>query len=177
MAKFSARDIAMVTVSMSIGAAVALLARLPAMPDGNAMMGLIGALLGAAVAVIAGLTVLARQFETVDQRNLQTMRTIVARMKVAGRVLGTEDAPLNPVPIVQRAARAFRTGQRISRELQASGPNIAAAAELFDESDLSAHFQRLLVPGIGIATPDLTARSSEIVAFADRVSNQLEQGL
>jgi hypothetical protein len=46
MAKWNARDYALVVTSTAIGAAFALITRLPKMPDENNMLGLAGSAMG-----------------------------------------------------------------------------------------------------------------------------------
>lgn len=177
MWKLSARDAGLIIGSLALGSALALASRLPAVPDENNLLGLIGSLVGAAVAVIAGLIILARQFETADERHIKTIRQLLEVLKLRGATMQLADAALDPAKHVKNAFSALCAAKSVTRELQASGPHMAAVAQLLHESDVSGQLIRLNQAGIGIATPDLMARGSEITALADEALRQLASGL
>jgi uncharacterized membrane protein YccC len=175
--KVSARDVALVIVSAAIGAGLGLLLRLPKVPDENNLLGLIGSLIGAAIAVIAGLIVLARQFERADERHLRTVKQLLAVLKISGMTLRTADARLNPPKHINRALSALQAARSVTRELQANGPHIARVAEILDDSEAGGHLRRLSQPGIGIADPDLSACGESTVGLAERALTMLKDGL
>src|SRR5438045_332342 len=109
MRKFSARDAGLIIASGTTGAATALIARLPHVQDENSMLGRFWRLIGSGVAVIAGLIVLARQFETADERHLRTVRELLLILHISGMTLKTQDAPLDPAKHVSRAFSALLT--------------------------------------------------------------------
>ena len=177
MSRPSAKDWAMIIASSAIGAAVGLMIRLPKLPDENNMLGLVGSLIGAAIAVIAGLLVLARQFETSDERHLRTIRQLLQALNDAGGAMTALNAVNDPVRHVKRAFSALAAAKSVTRELQAAGPHVAAVAQMLDESDVNGQLIRLSQPNIGIAAADLNARGGEVVALANAASQRLNNGL
>lgn len=177
MGRVSARDAALITISAATAAAIALIMRLPKVPDENNLLGLIGSLIGAAVAVAAGLIVLGRQFETVDERQLNTIRQLLSTLRGQGLSLQHPDALLDPAKYADRAWAAMMATKSVARELQVNGPHIAAVAQLLWDNPMNVHLQRFKDANGGIAGPDLNARGEELVTLADDALGRLTNGL
>ena len=177
MRKITARDVALVVVSASMAGALALSVRLPARPDMNNMLGLIGSLIGAAVAVIAGLIVIARQFETSDERQLRTILALLIKLREAGDDMSQPDAAKDPARYVKNAHTVFHSAQSVASQMQANGPAIAIVAQLMSTSDTATQLQRLIGAGQGIASPDLHQRGEELKTLADDLAERLRAGL
>lgn len=179
MIKVRALYVGLVVGSAAIGGAIGLWMRLPTKPDENNMLGLFGSLIGAGLAVITGLVVLARQFETADERHLRTTEALLKALKTSATALNSVAATNDPRRYVGYAYSALRSAQSVTRELQAAGPNIAAVAQLLEESDAAAELIRLknLGPDLGIQVGQLQARGNETVALADNALDKLKGGL
>lgn len=177
MGRVSARDAALVTISAATAAAIASIIRLPKVPDENNLLSLVGSLIGAAVAVAAGLIVLGRQFETVDERQLNTIRQLLTTLRTQGISLRHPDALLDPAKFADRAWAAMMAAKSVARELQVNGPRIAAVAQLLWDNPMNAHLQRFRDAQGGIAGPDLDARGEELVILADDALGRLTAGL
>lgn len=171
--KISARDSALVIVAGAIGAASALLLRLPTIPDENNLLGLAGSLIGAAIAVIAGLIVLGRQFETTDERHLRTVRGLLRALRVAGTSLLEPRAALDPPRHVHEATTLFRAVKSVSGELRATSALMALVAQMFEDEHVHGRLIQLGQPGLGISAQDLTNLGNEVVDIADAGLNAL----
>lgn len=177
MPKINARDAALIVVSGSFAAAAALAARLPARPDENNLLGLIGSLIGAAIAVLAGLLVLARQFETADERHLSTLRALINDLKQAGVAMAADDAALNPARHVDEAVAAYSACETIAEDFRANGASVARVAERLRSAKVRRELARLAEANGGVVAPDLAARGVEIAALAEELSDRVRQGL
>jgi len=78
---------------------------------------------------------------------------------------------------VKRAVSAMSAAKSVTRELQATGPNMAAASQMLDESDVNGQLIRLNQPGIGIAPRDIATRGVEVSALASQATERLRGGL
>lgn len=177
MPKINARDVALVVVSGSLAAAAALVARLPSRPDENNLLGLIGSLIGAAIAVIAGLLILARQFETADERHLSSLRALINDLRQGGIAMAAHDAALDPVRHVDEGMAAYSACQTIAEDLRANGASVARVAERLRTAKVRRELVRLVEANGGVAAPDLAARGQELTALAEELSDRVKGGL
>ena len=173
----SARDLALILVSASLSFAVALSLRLPTNPDMNNLLGLIGSLIGAALAVAASLVVLARQFETTDERQLRTMRALLSRLRGAGAKLTEPTSALDPARHVREAFTIYHSTRTVAVELQANGPTIAIIAQKLEGRDAITHLHRMIEGGAGVAAADMNQRGEELISLADELTSELGHGL
>jgi len=171
--RLTARDLALIIISGAICAATALAFRLPNAPDENNLIGLIGSLIGAAIAVIAGLIVLARQFETVDERNLRTVRNLLLSFRKSGNELKSPAAALDPVKFVTDAQIFFLALKSVTAELRASTPGMAVVAQMFAHGYVEQRLEHLSTPGLGINAVDLENCGNEVVDLAQGSMNLL----
>ena len=165
--KISARDIAIVVAAAAFGAGLGLMVRLPKVPDENNLLGLIGSLIGAAIAVIAGLLVLARQFEATDERHLRTVRGLLRGLLKAGTTLREPEAALDPPTPIQHATTLFRAVKSVSGELRATSAMMAIVAQMFEDEQVHGRLIHLGQPGLGINSADLSNLGNEVVDIAE----------
>ena len=154
-------------VPSAITGAAALMLRLPAKPDMNNMLGLIGSLIGAAVAVIAGLVVLARQFETTDERHRRTIRNLLLALQESGNKLKKPEAAVNPTQFITHTQMLFRAAKTVSGELRATGAGIAVIATMFEHGDLEQRLAHLSRPGLGVNVAGLSNCGDEVLDLAN----------
>jgi hypothetical protein len=137
----------------------------------------LGAIIGSGITVAGAIFLFSYQQVAADSRQLRTMFQLIDGLQIAGEQMGSDQAPLNPTAFVVKARSELEAAKLVSRQLMVNGPNIARAARLLEESDVSSQLIRLSVPGIGIATPDLYAVAATIVELASSAKAALARGL
>jgi hypothetical protein len=133
-----------------------------------------GAIIGSGLSVIGALIVVEWQAITQRAERRETLEQLLLDLRAAGEGMREENAPRNPVPRVRAADSAYSAAQAVAEELRATSPAIARIAQLLGADPLPTHFARLLVPGIGIAGPDMAARGDETVILADEALAKLD---
>lgn len=165
--KVTAREFSLVVVSSAISAAIVLATRLPKVPDMNNMLGLMGSLVGAGIAVVAGLLVLARQFEATDERHRRTVRNVLLGLRRSGEELRKPEANLNPTKYVTDAQTLFRAAKAVSSELRATSSSMAVIATMFEHGYVEQRLDHLGTPGLGIHPADLENCGNEVLDLAN----------
>ncbi|MBV9528286.1 hypothetical protein [Sphingomonas sp.] len=173
----TARDTGLVIAALAIGAAAGLWTHLPTTPDEDNLLGLIGSLIGAAIALIAGLIVIWRQFETTDQRHLRTVSTLLRAFRKTGISLQEPSALRNPPFYIGQAYSLFKTIRSVSSELRTTGARFAVVAQTFEDETLARMFDEFLKPGRDLTSLDLNKLGGIVLGIATSSINVLENGV